>query len=341
LNTPWRVPAFYRPFLVLLPFLLFLPGGCREEEILPNTLLSREIASVDGVPVIFREVESRRARLFSGPSGQIFHETNARLREQYLHVIRQIAEEILVSRFMENKGADLAAGELEAEEELIRGDYPPGAFEHMLLEEGISLDLWRGQLRRMLLVRKYIASEVRPQVMPTPEAIQEYYNSHSGEFVIPEQWHFFQISGLDRAAVESARKAFLANRNATTVQKLHRVTIHEVRAGTDMLPKELSKELSTLSVWNATQVKPQEQGFSSLVLLEKTPQTPLDAASVTARIEQILTEDTLAAAYGQMVEKLMLKAKVRIADALLQPGDETTGKAGPPGGGTSGSKNPL
>jgi hypothetical protein len=341
LNTPWRVPAFYRLFLFLLPFLLVLAGGCREEKILPNTLLSREIASVDGVPITFREAESRRARLFSGPSGQITHETNERLREQYLHVIRQIAEEILVSRFMEAKGADLAAGELEAEEELIRGDYPPGAFEQMLLEEGINLDLWRGQLRRMLLVRKYIAAEVRPQVLPTPEAIQEYFNNHSEEFVIPEQWHFFQISGLDRTAVESARKAFLASKNATSVQKLHRVIIHEVRAGADMLPRELSKELAALSVWSATQVKPQEQGFSSLVLLEKTPQTPLDAASVTARIEQILTEDTLAAAYGQRVEKLMLKAKVRIADALLRPGDKTTEKADPSGGGPSGSKSPL
>jgi hypothetical protein len=293
-------------------------------------LLFREIASVDGVPISLREAESRRARLFNGPSGKLVHETNARLREQYLHVIRQIAEEMVIARFMEGKGAGLSAEELEAEEDLIRDDYPPGAFEQTLLEAGINLDLWREQLRRALLVRKYIAAEVRPQVMPAPEAIHGYYNIHNEEFIIPEQWHFFHIFGLDKAEVESARKAFLASRNATNIQKIYMVTIRNVRVGGDMLPQELSTELADLAIWDATRVKPQERGFSSVVLLEKTPRTPLDAASVTARIEQILTEDTLAAVYRQKVEKLMRKTKIRIADVLLRPVEESAEKAGLP-----------
>jgi hypothetical protein len=302
--------------------LFLFSGGCLEDRVLPNTLVSREVASVDGIPITFREVESRRARLFNGLSVQGAHETDARLREQYLYVIRQIAEEILISRFMEDKGAGLAEGESEAEEDLIRRDYPPGAFEQMLLEEGINLDLWRGQLRRTLLVRKYIAMEIRPQVMPTPEAIQEYYNSHAAEFIIPEQWHFFHISGSDKTEVEAARKAFLANKNATDVQKRFLVTVREVRTGEDMLPEDLREEMATLAIWDSTRVKPYERGFSTLVLLERTPQTPLDAASVTARVEQILTEDTSAVVYGRMMEKLMHKAKVRIADALLRSGEE-------------------
>jgi hypothetical protein len=327
--------------LFLFPLFLLLLGGCREEKTLPDTLLSREVASVDGSPITFREAESRRARLFSGFSVQAAQETNALLREQYLYVISQIVDEMLIARFMEDKGAGLADGELEAEEAIIRDDYPPGAFERMLLEEGINLDLWRGQLRRMLLVRKFVAAEVRAQVMPTPEAIQEYYNHHSGEFIAPEQWHFFQISGLDKAEVEAARKIFLANRNATAVQKLHMVTIREVRAKGDMLPKNLGEELANLAVWDATSVKPYERGFSSVVLLGKTPQTPLDAASVTTRIEQILTEDTQAAVYGQMADKLRQKAKVRIADVLLRPGEATMEKTDPPAAGSPGPEKPL
>ncbi|MDR1360347.1 MAG: peptidyl-prolyl cis-trans isomerase [Deltaproteobacteria bacterium] len=336
MNTPRRLFAARRPFLFLL--LLIALGGCRDETAVSGAFLFKEIASVDGTPISLREAESRRARLFNGPSGQIIPETNEHLREQYLYVIRQIAEEMVISRFMEDKGAGLNEGELEAEEEIIRNDYPPGAFEQTLLEEGINLDLWRGQLRRMLLVRKYIAAEVRPQVMPTPEAIQDYYSKHDQEFIIPEQWHFFQIFGLDKTEAESARKAFLTNKNATEIQKRYMVTIREVRADGDTLPKNLAKELADLAPWTATPVKPYEQGFSSVVLLGKTPRTPLDAASVTARIEQILTEDTLAAVYEQKVDKLMSKAKVFIADALLRPDGEIPENAARPANASSGAK---
>jgi hypothetical protein len=176
--------------------------------------------------------------------------------------------------------------------------------------------------------------------MPAPEEIQKYYNSHSEEFIIPEQWHFFQIFGLDKSEVESARQTFLMNKNATDVQKRHMVTIREIRTGGDMLPQNLQKELAPLAVWTATPVKAYEQGFSCVVLLGKTPPTPLDAASVTARIEQILTENTLAAAYRQRVEKLMHKAEVRIADTLLQPAEEGERTAGSPAVETSGAEQP-
>jgi hypothetical protein len=316
--------CFIHRFLTCLLFaLLFFPAGCREEMSLRNNpFANREIASVDGVPITFREAESRRAHLFSNPSSIRSLETNAALREQYLYVIRQMVEEILITRFMERQGKDLSEGELEEEENLIRGDYPPGTFEQMLMDEGINLVQWRQQLRRMILVRKYIATEIRPRVIPAPEAIQEYYNSHSGEFVIPEQWHFLQISGTDKAEVEAARKALLADKNATKAQRLHLVTIREVQTGSDMLPEDIRRDLAKLAPWETTWVASPEKGFSVLVFLDKTPQAPLDAARVTARVEQILTENSLAEAYGEMVARLVKKAKVRIADVLLLPDKE-------------------
>ena len=299
----------------LLPLLLLLIlWGCLKDAKLPE-----EIASVNDEPITLREAEARRSRLFSGLSAQALPEDDETLRAQYIYVVRQLVEETVICQYMEKKGLNLEPGELEAEEARIRNDYPAGAFEQMRLEEGLDVDLWRAGLRRSLLVRKYVNTVLRSEIQPAPEKIIEYYNSHADEFIVPEQWHFIQISGLDRKEVESARNAFLAAKNATDVQKRFMVAVNDVQAGADMLPEAFRKELAGLTPWGQAPVKPYEKEFRALVLLENIPQQQLDPTTATERVERILMEDALADAYAQSVSRLVSKAKVRVADALLYP----------------------
>lgn len=308
----------YKIFRFFPVFLLLFLWGCLDDD----ARQLDEVASVNGQSITFREVEARRARLFSGISARVVTDNDEELRRQYLYVLRQMIEEKVICQYMEKKGLDLELGSLEAEEERIRGDYPPGAFEQMLLEEGINLDSWRADLRRTLLVRKYVDTVLQPEIVPTPEEIQEYYNTHAEEFIIPEQWRFIQISGLDKKEVESARNVFLAGKNATDVQQRFMVTVHDVQIPSAMLPEAFRKELGTLPPWSPVPVKLYEKEFLALILLEKTPQAALDAATVAARVERILTEDKLAGAYTQAVNKLVSKAQVYVAEQLLAPADE-------------------
>lgn len=319
-----------RGLIRLLPLLLLLLlPGCLET----YGRYEGEVASVNGQSITFREIETRRARLFSGLSAQVKPLDDEILRTQYLYVLSQIIEELVVCQYMEKKGFSLDPGEPEAEEERIRRDYPEGAFEQMLLEEDINLDTWRDELYRSLMVKKYINTVLRPEIMPSPEEMLWYYNEHKAEFMIPEQWHFIQISGMDKQEVEFARDALISSKDPETVQKRFMVTIHDIKTASEMLPEDFRRQLAKLSPWSKSPVSTHEKEFRTWILLDKIPQMPLDAASITARVERVLSEDKLAQAYTQAVNKLVSKARVHIADGLLYSAAERVERAASAGNG--------
>lgn len=306
----------------LLLLLLLLIVSCADSKGLPG-----EIATVNGQGIFLPEAEYRRIRLFGGPSSIAESLPEETLREQYAYVVRQMIEELVVCQFMQSKGIPLEEGTLEAEEQRIRDDYPPGGFEEMLLEQGVSPDIWRENLRRQLIVRQFIAQVIRPEIPLSPSQVQDYYSTHSAEFVIPEQWHFIQIAGPDRKEVEKARTELLNSRNATAVQKTFAVSMHDIRMGADRLPEGVLKELGGLSSWKALTVKSYENEYRSFVLLEKTPPGVLDVASTYSRVEQVLIEGQIQHAYTAWLKKHVARADIRIASILLSslvmPGDES------------------
>ena len=312
---------------ILVTLCLLLPAACTDTSSMPG-----DIASVNGEGISFREVEARRVNQFTGlsPQGKTFNDES--LQEQYRYIVQQIAEELIICQFMEKKDMSLDPGVLEAEEKTIRDDYPDGSFEDMLVSDGINIDLWRESLRRRLMINLFLTQVLRPEITITSEEVQQYYTEHSSEFVIPEQWHFMQITGLDKKEVESARNNFLASKNATAVQKEFPVTMHDIRMGKDRLPDAVNKELAPLAPWKSAPVKPFENEFRVFVLMEKVPSTMLDAAEMYKRVEQALAEDKLQSVYADWMSKRLLKADIRLAPALL-PMDAA--KAAPLANGTA------
>ena len=307
-NPPFlRLPALFFSLLCLL----FLPG-CEAPAPMPGI-----VASVNGQGISYREVETRRINQFSGrsPDAKPLSETD--LQAQYRYVVNQIIEELVICQYMESKNFSLEPGLLDAEEKLVRDDYPENAFELMLAEEGVNLAEWRESLRRQLVVRQFLTQVLRPEITITADEVQQYFAAHSADFIIPEQWHFMQITGLDKKSVENARNSFVATRNATAAQKEFLVSIHDIRMGKDRLPEDLSKELAALGLWKGSPVKSADGVFRSLVLIEKTPASMLEAAEMAKRVEQALAEEKMRALYAAWVRKRIARAEIRIAPALL------------------------
>ncbi len=319
---------------VVMCLLFLVPFRGRAEGMMPG-----EVASVNGQGVYFSELESRRSRLFDALSPDEPPAIEAALQEQYRYALQGIIDELLICQYMGRNKLDLAPDALAAEEALIRADYPEGGFDQMLLEEGISLDLWRESLRRGLLVRKFQAEVLRPEITISPDEVNAYYKAHAGEFLIPEQWHFMQISGIDKKEVEQARDSFIQTRNATAVQLSRPVSIHDIRAAIDRLPEAVSGELARLMPWKAAPVKPFEKEFRVFVLLEKTPATELGTEEIYRRVEQAIAEEKLQSVYVRWMEKQRAKAAIRIAPELM-PGAALPGAPGAePGGGGNGTSS--
>ncbi|MDL2266720.1 hypothetical protein LJC46_01875, partial [Desulfovibrio sp. OttesenSCG-928-G15] len=206
--------------------------ACREEAIAPGV-----VATVNGEPVFFREMEARRVNYFSGFASDTQGVEDALLQEQYRYVLGRIIAEEIVWQYMDGKGVTLAKEELLEEEQKILSDYPEGAFENMIMEEAVTLGFWRKGIARRLMVDKFIMQILRPEISITADEVQQYYRAHKEEFVIPEQWHFIQILGKDLKEVEQASKHLAEGKNATATQKEFLVTIHDICLSVDMLPQ--------------------------------------------------------------------------------------------------------
>ena len=313
MNTTAPSSSFLRlSALCLFLFCLFFLPGCRDSASMPGI-----IASVNGQGISYREVEARRIDRFSGHSPEGKNWSEAALQAQYRYVVNQIIEELVICQYMESKKLFLEPGLLDAEEKRIRDDYPENSFEQMLVEEGVSLNDWREGLRRRLVIRQFLTQVLRPEITITADEVQQYFTEHSSDFIIPEQWHFMQIVGPDKKTVENARNSFIATRNATAVQKEFLVSIHDIRMGEDRLPEDLSKELAPLGPWKGSPVKAVDDDFRTVVLMDKTPASMLEAAEMAKRVEQALAEDKMRDLYAAWVSKRVANADIRLAPALL------------------------
>ena len=298
--------------LALLPVLALT--ACIEQDVATGV-----VGTVNGESLTFRDLEAKRSVLFAGRSPSAADFDEAALQRQYRYVLGQMIEEVVICQYMRNNGMDLEPGQLEAEEKRIRDDYPPGAFEAMLLELAVDEGSWREGIYRRLMVEQFITQVLRPEIFISADEVQQYYNKYSADFAIPEQWHFMQIAGTDKGEVEKARNTLVSGKNATAAQKDRLVTIHDISMGADMLPKELLDDLSALRPWQASTVRNVDDAFRVFILVEKIPPSVLDAAETSKRVEQALADEKARVVYAQWVQKRLRKADIRIVPALTAP----------------------
>ena len=317
-----RVPAL--PALLFLFAVLSL-AGCGDNEASPGS-----VATVNGEVIFFQEVEARRISTFSPRTPEAEAPGEEELQRQYRYAVSRLVEERIICQFMKKKGFELDPAQLEEREARIREDYPDGgAFAGVFLEEGISQEIWRDGLRRQLTVEHFINSELRPEIAISSEEVEKYYRENIKDFVISEQWHFLQITGLDRREVENAQQDVMKNKNASAAQKEFLVSIHDISMARDLLPEDMQKALEQLEAWQGSEIVQYEDQFRSFVLLEKIPERQLDAATITARVERVLTEKKLKGIYAEWLNKNLSKNKISLAPALFRPVSQSAPGATP------------
>ncbi len=96
-------------------------------------------------------------------------------------LLKQLTEELILSERARELGLTVSAAELQEAVDVIKADYPEGAFEQTLFENAVSFQAWKKRLAARLLMEKVIRRELMEKVEVTPAAVQEYYErQHDG-----------------------------------------------------------------------------------------------------------------------------------------------------------------
>lgn len=253
-----------------------------------------------------------------------------RLRSEYGAALSDLVINVLISQYLARRGLEVSDQEVEAMEESVRADYPEDAFEQMLVEEYIDLELWRQQLRATLGLEKIFVKVLRPQISIEYQEIDEYYKEHIVDFYLPARVRFFFIQGPDPESV--ARVAQLSGELDDPEElgkRFDRVDVHEYTLHEDNIPKDWRALAHGLAPGQASKISEQNgRGYQSLVLMERTPSRIVDLPQAYPLIERILVERKLQEAFDAWLTGELHNVRIEVnADLLRGHVPDQTGAA--------------
>jgi hypothetical protein len=149
---------------------------------------------------------------------QKLKEDSEDLRNAQLRLLNQLTVEMIILERAEELGLFISDEELNKAVSDIKSDYPEDTFEKTLLKTAVTYELWEARLKNRLLMQKVVDSELKNQIIITPEDITNYYErniktqaSETESDTAEEDMNEIIINFLRREKAEQAYKIWINN----------------------------------------------------------------------------------------------------------------------------------
>ena len=90
-----------------------------------------------------------------------------------LRILNQLTERLILMERARELNLQISDEQLEEVIASIKADYPKGEFDQVLLEQAVSFQQWKNDLRIRLLMVKVVDHELEPRIHITPEEISD------------------------------------------------------------------------------------------------------------------------------------------------------------------------
>lgn len=299
--------------LFLVWFFLSVAPGCASQ-----TNEEGVVARVNGEPITLAQLEAKHDLKYL--AGTILSSSSLeRLQAEYGTALLEIVISKLVSQFLSAQGMAVSEQELGAAEAQVRADYPEGAFEQMLVEEYIDLDIWREQLKATLHQEKLFQKVLRPQISIDYQEVDAYYRENIVDFYLRPRVRFLFVQGSDKESVKKVLEMSRVEHDPAELDK--RFDMLEVRGYTlyeDNIPADWRSLLEGLKPGQGSGVLMREgQGYQAMVLLERTPGRIVDLAQAYPLVERVLVERKLQEAFDAWLAAAINAAHIEVNPRLL------------------------
>ncbi len=227
-----------------------------------------------------------------------------KLEEARQRVVAQLIEDRLI--LTEAKKLNIEAGEAEVEariEEAKKRFPSKEAFESTLAEQHLTIKDLKARYAEQVMIRKLIDQKVGASIMVTPVDVANYYNSHIGEFVQPEEVKLRNILIRPKEITDAAKALELAREISRRLKEggdfgeLAKIYSEGPNASDgglmgfvkkgDLLP-ELEKTAFGLEVGTFSDIIQTSVGYHILKVEEKTEERTLALSEVRRDIEQVI-----------------------------------------------------
>lgn len=299
--------------LILLLF-MFLPA-CREQEKLPSQVLLR----VGERAVTLEQFQHDFEQILPGDRTLPKEETQA-LRRSFL--AQRIDRELLLAEAARLQ-LSVSPEEMRQARDSHLDRYPPGDFEHMLAEKGLSAEDWQRLLSEELLVEKVLARQVRDKISISEDAIAAYFAEHRLDFARPEQVRARQITVGDETTGRQVLQKL--RRGLAFADAAQRYSVSpDAEQGGDLgtfargeMPEAFDRTVFGLPAGRISDLVRSEYGFHIFLVEEHLPALQPTLKTSRTEIRAILRQQQEEELYRNWLQELREKAAIEVDWTLL------------------------
>ncbi|MBA2881687.1 peptidyl-prolyl cis-trans isomerase SurA [Desulfosalsimonas propionicica] len=319
--------CFWALFAVAAVLLTFVPfAGARSE------VVDRIVAVVNDDIIRLREVERQLEPVRQQLASRNLSEEQMReqLYEARMQLIDELINETLADQQIEQAGIQVGKAEVDAAIEQVkqRNYYTDEQLRQALEMQGMSMEQYRGELRRQILRSRLVNRKVKSSIVITDEDIDRYYKENPEKYGGKPRYKIRNIllAGTDkdsddpeiRRRIKKIREQLdegvsfgtLAEKysqgpNADEGGELGEFAVHD-------LARDLRPVIGDLNEGEVSDGVETRQGIQ-IFYVEKIIEAPSEPlASVAAEIEEKLYNEQVNKKYRAWLESLRENAHIRI-----------------------------
>jgi peptidyl-prolyl cis-trans isomerase C len=286
-----------------------LIGGCssqRGDEVRPLVRINdRQIVKTDFDVVFGKRLKTEQ--LLSADERQ-------ELERDFL---TQLVDHELTLAESRRRGLVIPPEQLVAAVDELRRDYPPGEFEAMLQERGLTLAEWQTELTQNLMLDKLIDQVVGERGQVSEQAIDAYYAEHRAEFYRPAQVRARQIVVAEEAEGVQILASLRRGEAFAEVAQRHSLSPEAAQGGDlgffgrDEMPPEF-EAVFALPVGKVSPLIKSDYGYHLFLVEAKRPAAQLSRTEAAAEIRARLEAELREAIYQEWLQDLRSKAVIEV-----------------------------
>lgn len=244
-------------------------------------------------------------------------------RREVQEALRGLIDRAVVLEEGKRLGVSVAGIEVEKEIERYRSDFPAGGLEKALLQAGMDMEAWRGELARSLLYRKAAAAIAASRAMVTDEEVEAAFRRKDQQLSRPERIRVRQFLFPSEESAVDARERI--ENGATPEDVLLRFSAGDVRptvaelgdVSREDLPPDIAEELFPLGEGGVSRVVMREQSYSIFQVERKEAAGKPTLAVAAPQIREELLRARREEAFRAWLTSQEGKASIKVEEALL------------------------
>lgn len=302
----------------LLPAVLV---GCQGGSVSPPPA-KKVLARVDGREITRERFQDSWKRFIS-ESEPALDIKGEEMKELKRGLLNQLIEEELILQEGRGMGLEVKDEEVSREIEGIKKEYKEEGLQAVILQRYRSMEGWKEELKRKLLIRKVIDEVIAPGVEVTKEEASNYYKAHPEEYKTSVEVRARMIVVGNEEEANSIRVRLKKGEKFAKVAE--EVSLGpEGKMGGDLgffgkgeMPKEFEDVVFALPVGRLSPVVKTPYGYHIFLVEEKRKARVLRFPEVREKIMTRLKMEKVDKEFQDWVRRLKERARIEVKEELL------------------------